>query len=143
SEIAISKDTLRFRLKPEDLILNSLTWQIPEQNNIVYSEKHLSFNDFRLTRINRMLEISDKNPEIQQDHIDVRFQDFNLSDLMNYLNPEKLLAKGALNGDLIMLNPFGSVGLLADLNIAKLQVLEVPLGDLSLDAKALDTQNYD
>lgn len=143
SEIAISKDTLRFRLKPEDLILNSLTWQIPEQNNIVYSEKHLSFNDFRLTRINRMLEISDKNPEIQQDHIDVRFQDFNLSDLMNYLNPEKLLAKGALNGDLIVLNPFGSVGLLADLNIAKLQVLEVPLGDLSLDAKALDTQNYD
>lgn len=143
AELAIASDSLRFRLKPEDLILNSLTWEVPEQNSLVYTEKKLSFNDFRLTRINRMLEISDKNPEIEQDHIDVKFQDFNLSDLLNYLNPEQLVAKGALNGDVIVIEPFGNLGFLANLEISKLTVLDAPLGDLTLDAKALDTQNYE
>src|SRR5690606_35680327 len=108
-----------------------------------YTEKKLSFNDFRLTRINRKLEISDKNPEIEQDHIDVKLQDFNLSDLLNYLNPEQLVAKGALNGDVIVIEPFGNLGFLANLEIWKLTVLDVPLGDFTLDAKALDTQNYE
>src|SRR5690606_19676829 len=45
AELAIASDSLRFRLKPEDLILNSLTWDVPEQNSIVYTEKKLSFND--------------------------------------------------------------------------------------------------
>lgn len=143
SELAIASDTLRFRLKSEDFILNSLSWEVPEQNSIVYTNKKLEFNDFRLTRLNRWLEISDDNPDIEQDHIDLKFQDFNLSDLMNYLNPEKLIAKGALNGDVMVIDPFGDLGFLANLGISNLTVLEAPLGNLQLDAKALDTQNYE
>lgn len=143
SELAIASDTLRFRLKPEDFILNGLSWEVPEQNSIVYTDKKLDINDFRLTRLNRWLEISDDNPEIEKDHIDLKFQDFNLSDLLDYLNPEKLIAKGALNGDVVVIDPFGSLGLLANLEISNLTVLEAPLGNLTLDAKALDTQTYE
>lgn len=143
SGLAFSGDTLRFHLEPKDLILNGKPWSIPGQNNIVYTQKHLDFNDFKLSSGDRILEISNKNPRIEKDHIEIIFQDFRLSDLLSYLNPEKALARGQLDGDLVVEDPFGSLGILAALQISELEALEIPLGNLSLEARAVDTKNYD
>lgn len=142
SGLAFSKDTIRFHLEP-NLILNRKNWEIPEKNNIVYTEKHLDFNDFKLSRGDRTLEISSKNPRIEKDHVEIIFEDFRLSDLLGYLNPEKPLAHGRLDGDFVVEEPFGSLGFLASLEISELEVLEIALGNLSLDANAVDTKNYD
>lgn len=142
SELAFATDTLRFRLEP-DLILNGKPWKAPEQNHIVYSEKYLDFNDFKLIRGERTLEISNKNPNIEKDHVEIIFGDFRLSDLLSYLNPEENLARGRLDGNLIVEDPFGSLGVVASLQISELQAMEVDLGNLQLDANAIDTKNYD
>lgn len=143
SEISFVNDSISFHINPKELIINKKEWNLPESNRIVYTEKYLDATDFSLSREGQLLEISNKNPNIEKEHIDIRFENFRLSDFLNYFNPEQNLARGRLNGDLIIEDPFGSMGLLAELQIEDLQALEIPLGTLSLDAKALDNKQYD
>lgn len=142
SALAISNDTLQLSLNPEQLILNSAPWQVPERNRITYANKHVSFQDFKLSNQNRSLEITHQNPNIEKEHIEVIFNNFSLADLLNYLNPEETLAEGELNGDLVIVEPFQDVGLLASLEISNLKALEVPLGQLELNAQAIESNVY-
>lgn len=142
SELVLSEDTVLFHLKP-DLILNGKPWKTSEQNSIIYSNKHLIFNNFKLSGDNQALEFSNKSQRTEKDHIEVIFQNFRLSDLSSYLNPEMPLVNGHLNGNVIVEEPFGNLGILASLTISELEAMEVALGNLSLDAKAIDIQNYD
>src|SRR5690606_31661711 len=82
-------------------------------------------------------------PGIEKEHLALHFENFRLSDFLNYLNPEENLATGRLNGNLVVEEPFGRVGLVADLQIEEFNVMEVPLGNLSLDAQEVNEGIYD
>ncbi len=140
--ISKEDDIFRVHLVPEELILNYSEWKIPVSNEVLIGEKSIRFNDFRLSRENQEIEISNSMPEAQKEHIGISFSNFNLEAIFSYLNPEKSLASGSLNGNFIIEEPFASTGLLADLQIRDLRVMEVPLGVLSLDAVAEGGQNY-
>ncbi|MFO7721012.1 MAG: translocation/assembly module TamB, partial [Gillisia sp.] len=142
SVISKEDDILRVHLVPEDLILNYLEWKIPESNEVLIGEKSIRFNDFLMSRENQEIEISNSMPEAQKEHVGISFKNFDLEAIFSYLNPEKNFASGSLNGNFIIEEPFSSTGLLADLQIQDLKVLEVPLGVLSLDAVAEGGQNY-
>ncbi|CAM4211985.1 translocation/assembly module TamB domain-containing protein [Gillisia limnaea] len=142
SEISKEDDIFRVHLVPEELILNYAEWKIPESNEILIDEKSIQFNDFRMSRKNQEIEISNSMPEAQKEHIGISFKNFNLEAVFSYLNPEKSLASGNLNGNFIIEEPFSNTGLLANLEIQDLKVMDVPLGVLNLEAVAEGAQNY-
>ncbi|HZH70276.1 MAG TPA: translocation/assembly module TamB, partial [Flavobacteriaceae bacterium] len=143
AELEFRKDSTLFHVNPKELILNSLPWDVPPSNSFVYTENHLDVTDFVLRREDHFLEITNKNPSIEKEHLSIHFENFRLSDFVNYLNPEKNLASGRLNGDFVVEEPFGNLGLVAGLQIENLYVLDVPLGNLALNASALDNERYD
>ena len=142
SVISKTDDIFRVHLVPEELILNYSEWKIPESNEVLIGDKSIQFNDFRMSRNNQEIEISNSMPEAQKEHIGIGFKNFNLEALFSYLNPEKSLASGNLNGNFIIEEPFKNTGLLANLEIQDLNVMEVPLGVLNLEAIAEGGQNY-
>src|SRR5690606_10586686 len=71
------------------------------------------------------------------------FNNFKLSEILNYLNPEEELAKGILQGDLAVVEPFGKSGILADFSVRELEMLKVDMGVLSVDAKTTQENRYD
>lgn len=142
SEISKEDDTFKVHLFPEDLILNYKEWNIPATNEAFFKDKYAEFNDFRLSRNNQQLEISDKIADVEKEHVGIQFQNFELATLLNYLNPEDTLAMGNLNGNFIIEEPFVNNGLLADLEIREFNVKGVPLGTLSLEAEAEGFQTY-
>ncbi|WP_317231402.1 translocation/assembly module TamB domain-containing protein [Subsaxibacter sp. CAU 1640] len=143
SKITGNRELLRFHVLPTDLILNKSPWNTPATNEILISENKLAFNDFRFTRDNQSIEITDKLSTISKDHIAIDFNDFKLSEFLSYLNPDEQFATGNLNGQFIVEEPFTSTGLVADLDITKLNIMQVDLGTLSLDAKSLGGNSYD
>lgn len=143
SETSKNNDSIRIHINPSEVILNSNEWSIPETNEILISEKLMQFRDFRLSRNTQQMEISHEMPGEEKEHIGISFENFRLAGLLSYLNPEKALASGRLNGNFIVEEPFGSTGLVAGLQVDELEVLEVPLGRLSLEAKALSDEKYD
>lgn len=143
SQITGTAEELRFHVLPEDLILDRNIWETPESNEILIKKNKIIFNDFRFTRNEEIVELTDKLAEVPQDHAAIEFKNFKLSEILNYLNPEEEIAKGNLNGNLIIVEPYGHAGIMADLMIENLSALQVDLGKLTVDAKPLGNNSYD
>ncbi len=143
SQITGTSEELRFHIIPEDLILDRNAWQTPQDNEVLIYKNNLVFNNFTFTRNEESVEITDKFSDVSKNHFAIEFKNFKLSEILNYLNPEEELAKGNLNGNLVVVEPFGSSGLLADLSIKELNLMDVDLGTLTVDAKSLGGNSYD
>lgn len=143
SQITGTSEELRFHVKPDSLILDRNKWQVPDNNEILLTKKKITFNDFRFTRDDEMVELTDKLANISRDHAAIEFKNFKLSEILNYLNPEEELAKGNLNGNFALVEPFEKTGLMADLSIEQLNMLDVDLGTLSVNAESAGGDRYD
>lgn len=143
SEITGTSEQLRFHVLPESLTLDRNLWQTPDNNEVLISKHKLVFNDFRFSKDDEIVEFTDSLSTISEDHAAIEFQNFKLSEILNFLNPEEELAKGNLNGNLALMNPYGKTGLLADLLIDNLDVLDVDLGRLTVNAESIGGDRYD
>ncbi|RMA57702.1 translocation/assembly module TamB domain-containing protein [Ulvibacter antarcticus] len=143
SQITGERDRLVFKVLPKDLLLNKNAWTIPATNEVIFTEKNLEFVDFKINRNGQSIAITDKLPNINKEHIAIAYNNFNLSEVLDYLNPEERFAEGILNGDLIIENPFSDTGILADLSINQFKIMDVDIGNLTLDAKGLGGSQYD
>lgn len=131
------EDETAFSVLPDKLILNEKPWQISPDNMVKLlsgeAKKELQFNAFELTRNQQYFGIRN-DFDIEKDHIGIAFKDFKLSTLTSYLNTEENFAKGIISGDLVLVNPFDKMGIISDLEIDKLELLENAIGKLSLEA---------
>jgi len=134
---------LRFTVRPDSLILNRKKWTIPTTNEVIITDKNFEYNDFKITKGDQSIEITDKLPQIKKSHMAVAFKNFNISEFFSYFNPEASIATGKLNGDFILEDPFKDTGIIADLSINQLEIFQTDLGVLKLDAKSLGGSNYD
>ena len=142
SWISSEDDVLQIHIDPDNLVLNSVPWNIEPENEILIGDNFWTFNDFRLYRNNQFLRAGNDLEQVQKEHIGIEFQNFNLAALLSYLNPEEVLVSGKMNGNLIIEEPFAETGLLADLTIRDFGVSSVPLGVLTFDAEAIGTRTY-
>ena len=130
SLVSKENDVLRIHLNPEDLVLNFADWKIEPENAILIGENQWTFKDFVLSRNNQILRATNDMAGISSEHIGIELENFTLASLFSYLNPERVLASGQINGTFIIEDPFGKTGLIADLGINEFGVLGVPLGDI-------------
>ncbi|WP_246535385.1 translocation/assembly module TamB domain-containing protein [Litoribacter ruber] len=143
TDIGYRGDTLSIHIDPEDLVFNKRTWDIPQDNEIQLADQFINFNNFIWSRANQRMHITCGVEGIEEDHVGVTFENFQLSTFLTLLNPDEPLASGALKGRLVVKEPFGATGILADLNINELRAMDVLLGNLSLDAKSVEGDQYD
>lgn len=144
TKITGNRDRLQFSVKPDSLILNKHIWNIPADNAIVLeNNEKLSFTNFKITKDNQSIEITDKLDKVEKEHIAIDYKNFKISEVFNYLNPDKELAKGVLNGDFILEDPFNDTGIIANLNVNQLKILKTNLGKLTIDGKSLGNNKYD
>lgn len=142
SETTGKEGNIHFHLLPYNLMLNGEDWTIPEDNELVLYKDSIQASDLVLSRAGQKLEIANNLSEIKRPQIGLRLENFELQNLLGLLNPEEGLASGIVQGRLIAVNPRGKLGLLGDLEIGDLHVLEAPLGDLSFRAFSRDTDTY-
>ena len=142
SEITGSAEKLRFHVIPSNLTLNKQAWSVPSENEVIITKNKLAFNNFNFSKNNQSVEITDKSTSNSKEHIAINFKNFKLSEFLSYLNPDKKLATGNLNGQFMVEEPYTNTGLVADLDISQLSLLDANLGTLSIDAKSLGGNTY-
>ena len=142
SDIGYSGDTLSIHVSPENLLLNSRKWSIPENNLIQIADRYVDLEEFRFFREDQELSILDDLSDISDDHLAIQFDNFRLETFTSLLNPDELIAAGYVDGRLVLENPFGATGLLGALRVDSLKVLETPLGNLSLNATSETFRDY-
>ena len=143
SSLALKKDTIRLHIHPEKLILNKKQWEIPVENKIVIAESYSDFKNVTLRRNAQKMEISNKVPTVDSEHIGILFENFQLNTFLSFLNPDEALTKGKVEGNFTILNPYEAAGLVADLDIKDFHLMQNPLGTLTLDASSKSFSEYD
>ncbi|MDO6810432.1 translocation/assembly module TamB domain-containing protein [Zobellia galactanivorans] len=143
SVMTLSKDTTLIRIDPSNLLLNKKKWTLPQDNQIAVGEKLLRFRKLSFSRNEQELTISNSMEGVEKEHIGIGFDNFKLQTFLSLLNPDENLASGLVKGDLVIENPFGATGLVADFKINSLEALENPLGNLSLKANSTGVSAYD
>ena len=143
SEMILKKDTTRLHINPDELIFNKKEWSIPPDNQISIAQDFMAFDNVRLSRNTQQLSISNAIAGVQKEHIGITFDNFRVQTFLSLLNPEEALASGLVEGSLIIENPFGATGIVADFKVNSLEVMENPLGNLSLDATSKGSSAYD
>ena len=142
SLLAINGDTINYSIIPENLIFNRQTWQIPSGNQMVYAPDLLTFNDFSFSRNGQSIYFSHQISGIGEEHVGIEMENFELITFFGFLNPDEKLIAGKANGDLVVIQPFGALGLLADLKVEGIKILDLALGNLILNAEAESLQEY-
>ncbi|QLE02337.1 translocation/assembly module TamB domain-containing protein [Galbibacter sp. BG1] len=142
SEMQFKGDTIQYSITPDQLILNRKNWSIPANNKIRYAKKYIDVENFDISNGNQKVSILKTTNEDGKEKIGASFDNFTLSTLLSILNPEEPIAKGIVKGNLNIEDPFGNAGLQADLRINNLQVVQVPLGTLSLEASSENYSDY-
>lgn len=137
-----NREQLRFTVNPDSLILNKEKWTIPVGNEMILNDKNIEFNDFKITKNTQSIELTDKLDNISKKHIAIAFENFDINEVFNYLNPTAELASGKLNGDFILEDPFENTGIIADLNIEEFNALKTDLGTLSINGNSLGSGSY-
>lgn len=135
-------DKLRFHVIPDSLIIQKRLWQTPADNELILAKNVFDFNNFIFSRGEQSVAFLD-DLQRAKNHLAVEFKNFELAEFLNYLNPEEEFAKGTLTGQVIVEEPFGNTGLVADFNVSNLSMLDVPLGTLTVDANTAGGNKYD
>lgn len=143
SEVSFAKDTIQVHINPSELIFNRKEWTIPQDNSITIADKLLNFKNIKFTKDTQELTLSNTIKGIEKEHIGVVFDNFKLQTFLSFLNPDEALASGLIGGDLVIENPFGATGIIADFKINKLEALQKPLGNLKLKAASTGRSKYD
>lgn len=142
SQLTNVGDTIHFRFLSDDLIFNKQRWDISHDNLIVSATEFLQFDNFVFTNGDQSIGFRNDLSTIEEDHLGLEFANFSLSSIFSFLNPENPIAKGIIDGNFVAVNPYGAMGLLADLKIKNFEVVDIPLGLLSLEAKASTLKEY-
>ena len=143
TKITGTSERLVLKVNPDSLILNKREWSIPKDNEMILTSTDLEFNDFKISKGDQSINITDKLPNLTKKHAALEFNNFKISEVFNYLNPKSKLATGQLNGNFILQEPFTETGIVADLSVNDLKVLKTNFGTLSIDAESLGGNNYD
>ncbi|UJP63838.1 translocation/assembly module TamB domain-containing protein [Mongoliitalea daihaiensis] len=143
SHIFWEGDTLIYKMMPENFTLNKRAWEIPETNAIRYAEGFLAFESFDLTRTNQRFSITNQLEGIEEDHLALVVDNFDVNTITSFLNPDEPFLKGRANGSIVIERPLEDIGLLADFSIKDLVALDIPLGTLSLDADSQNLKEYE
>lgn len=139
TETSEIEDSLRVHLDPSVLVFDSKTWNVPSSNQIMIGPNKIRFESMNISSGNQLFSIDDN--EGTKDLI-VSFEQFNLANLITYLNPDTLLASGILNGRITIEEPLGDAGLIADLSVDSFHLMQVKMGLLELHGETEDAQDY-
>ena len=142
SRIAMEKDTLRYHIDPERLILNKKQWQVDPNNQMFLATEHVSFRDMTLSRNNQTLQLRSDLPQEDKYHIGILFDNFPLASILSVFNPDETLIGGKAQGEFIVEDPFQNTGLVADMKVQSMKVMGVEMGVLSLKGESKNRGNY-
>ncbi|NEV94099.1 translocation/assembly module TamB [Psychroflexus sp. YR1-1] len=136
------EDLYRIHVSSDQLILNASSWTISDENEIIYQNEKIRTSNFSIHQNSQQIALRD-DLDFEKRHLGVTFDNFKLSSLFSYFNPEEKLTSGKLSGNLVLIEPFVSNGLISNLTIEDLKVTEVALGNLALSAVAKPDDDYE
>lgn len=142
AELTSKDSSLVVHLKPDSLLLNQNKWVVPESNALRIDKKGFHADDFTLNKNRAALELVDQFKS-GDGNFKIEFNAFDLEDITALLNPDQKVLAGKLDGDVKMNPDAEGAKPEADITIADLEAMGIPLGQLDLRTQNSGNGVYD
>ena len=119
-----------------EMILNREAWTVDEKNTTYFARKELKINDLVFSKNNQSIGVSTAGPAPPDDFapVEVRFNNFRLSEISALLNNPELRLEGALNGKFTVKEPQKNLHYNAAVRVDALTLNDQLLGNLAVEA---------
>jgi translocation and assembly module TamB len=123
-------DQFNLKLIPE-LVLDNTNWNVDSSNYLLFGKKGMIANNVVLTADKQSIALNslEKNGQAP---LEIKFSSFELETLSKIIENKKELAKGTLNGTVVLKTENNTPSFTSDLDIKNLSFNAIPTGDIQL-----------
>ncbi|MES1214941.1 MAG: translocation/assembly module TamB domain-containing protein, partial [Bacteroidota bacterium] len=138
------KDSYRFSLRPDSLLLNYERWNIAQGNNIELTKTKVLAHNFNLDKNDERLEIN-SDSTAEGSPLKVSFNNFKLETITGFVQSDSTLIGGRLNGTAVVHNVLQQPVFTSDLTITDLNIKRDTAGNVKMlvSNKTADTYTAD
>jgi hypothetical protein len=141
SEIKMNGASYRLVLDPNDFYLMNERWDIATDNYIEFGKQGFLIHHLFINKNETGFNIASVNDQFNDD-INIEIKKFNIVDISGIIEKDSGLAKGIIDGNVLLKRVNNSYGLIADATISNLFIRAVPIGDLSVKAENPTTEKF-
>jgi len=142
SQITKDKDNFRLALDPDNFYMMNNRWDIAADNYIEFGKPGFLIHHLFMTSGQSQVNIASVNDKFNDD-LNIAIRNFKLEDITRIVEKDSVLAKGNMNGNVLLKRVNNSYGIIADADITNLYVRSVPIGNLSVKAENPTTERFD
>jgi translocation and assembly module TamB len=117
------------------LLLDYERWDVNPNNRIVLGPGGFYIRDFAMVKGAESITASSRMPDFKSP-LDIKIQNFSLSNITRVISRDTLLADGSLNVNAMIDMSDSAVNFNADASVKNLTAFNEPIGDLELNAKS-------
>ncbi len=142
SQITKDKDNYKLALDPTNFYLMNNRWDIAADNYIEFGKPGFLIHHLFMNNAKSQVNIASVNDTFKDD-LNVAIKNFKLEDITRIIQKDSVLAKGDVDGNVLLKRVNNSYGIIADANITNLIVRSVPIGNLAVKADNPTGQRFD
>jgi hypothetical protein len=142
SQITKDKDNFKLALDPTNFYLMNNRWDIAVDNFLEFGKPGFLIHHLFLNNGKSQVNIASVNDKFNDD-LNIAIRNFKLEDITRIVQKDSLLAKGDVDGNVLLKRVNNSYGIIADANITNLFVRSVSIGNLAVKADNPTTERFD
>lgn len=142
SQITKDKENYKLVLDPTNFYLMNNRWDIAVDNYIEFGKPGFLIHHLFMNNGKSQINIASVNDKFKDD-LNVSIKNFKLEDISRIVEKDSSLAKGDVDGNVLLKRVNNSYGIIADASITNLIVRNVPIGNLAVKADNPTTRRFD
>ncbi len=133
----------RFTFNPQQLVINSDKWTVPEDNYLQYDTNLLYAHNIKLQHDNSYIALNSQGPLGPNAPLKAEFNNFDIGYLMDTFQKQDSLIAGTINGTATVKNLMaGTMSFTSDLTVSQFAYEGVPVGTIALKANSEGGNRY-
>jgi translocation and assembly module TamB len=142
SEIVKDEANYKLMLNPKEFYLMNECWEIAKDNYIEFGDQGFLIHHLFFRKAENQINIASVHDQFNDD-LNIEIKNFKLEDITGIVAKDTILAKGIVDGNILLKRVNNAYGLVADATIRNLIVREVPIGNLAVKAENLTAERFD
>jgi len=142
SQITKQNDIYKLTLDPKEFYLVNNQWNIAADNSIEFGNEGFRIHKFFIDHAESRINVASVHNRFNDDLM-IEIINFRLEDISGIIEKDTAMAKGTVDGSVLLKRVAESYGLISDIKINDLIVREVPIGNLSVQAERSEANKFE
>jgi len=140
-QITKDKDKYKLVFDPTECYIMNNRWNIADDNYIEFGKSGFLIHHLDMDNAQSQINIASVNNKFNDD-LKITIKDFKLEDISQIVEKDSSIARGDLNGKILLKRVNKSYGIIADAQITNLFVRNIPIGDLTVKAASRTNKQF-